>query len=163
MTTQKRGVGRPAGQFKSGIATKINGRATKTYNAWVHMKQRCLNPRCHIWKYYGGRGIKICERWTDPASGFKNFIDDVGIAPDGLTLGRVDNEGHYEPGNVTWQSWQDQAMNRKQGGTGNAQPMSLRSICATLGACYHRAYQRRKAGWTIEQAITIPAGCSPRT
>lgn len=80
-----------------------------TFSSWQMMLQRCTNPKAPNWAYYGGRGITVCGLWHS----FENFLADVGERPDGMTLDRIDNDGHYEPGNVKWSTPKQQAANRR--------------------------------------------------
>jgi len=83
---------------------------TKIYNVWLAMRDRCLNPNSKYFRHYGGRGIGVCERWDL----FSNFLADMGEAPPGLTLDRIDVQGDYEPGNCRWASRLDQIRNRRK-------------------------------------------------
>lgn len=80
-----------------------------TYRSWDHMLNRCTNKNSHSFKNYGGRGITVCERWMK----FENFLEDMGIRPDGLTLDRTDNELGYFPENCRWATWKVQNNNRR--------------------------------------------------
>lgn len=90
------------------------GKKTTEYRAWMSMRHRCLNPRDLDFASYGGRGIKICERWRR-RGGFANFISDIGRKPKGrFSLDRYpNNDGDYEPGNVRWATDKQQANNRR--------------------------------------------------
>lgn len=73
------------------------------------MRARCFNPRHSDYKYYGGRGIKVCERWAS----FVNFLADMGEVPTGLSIHRIDNDGNYEPTNCKWATAKEQASNKR--------------------------------------------------
>lgn len=92
---------------------KPNGRPTRTYNAWVSMRQRCYNPRNPDYPNYVGSGIKVCDRWYS----VDNFFEDMGICPDGWTLERKDNSKDYEPGNCKWATWSEQRLNQRGQGS----------------------------------------------
>lgn len=81
--------------------------------AWFAMLYRCENPQHEAFPRYGGRGIKVCERWHD----FRVFADDIehdlGPRPEGHTLDRIDNDGDYEPRNVRWATFTVQNNNRQ--------------------------------------------------
>lgn len=92
-------------------STKHGMSKTPEYAIWSAMRQRCTNPAVKRYPHYGGRGIKVCDRWLD----FAAFIEDVGRRPsDDLSLDRIDNNGDYEPGNVRWATTVQQNNNTRR-------------------------------------------------
>lgn len=83
--------------------------ASREYKSWHGMKQRCLNPNNIGYRYYGGRGVTICERWMR----FENFYADMGDRPPLTTLDRKDNEKGYNKENCRWATQEEQANNKK--------------------------------------------------
>jgi hypothetical protein len=86
----------------------------KTYTTYTSMKSRCLNPNRHNYGDYGGRGIKVCDRWLEPENGYKNFLEDMGYRPEKMTLDRKDVNGDYEPGNCRWANNSIQVINQRR-------------------------------------------------
>lgn len=86
------------------------GKRSREYQAWVDMKDRCGRPTNKNYKYYGGRGITVCDRWKDD---FVTFYLDMGRCPSGLTLERINNDKGYTPKNCKWATLSDQAKNRR--------------------------------------------------
>ena len=80
------------------------------YRAWNNIKWRCLNPKATSWACYGGRGIKVCERWVDS---FESFASDMGSRPDGCSIDRINGDGNYEPGNCRWATQREQTANTR--------------------------------------------------
>lgn len=94
-----------------GRTSRLNGKKknrTGTYSSWEAMHNRCNNPKSNYYHRYGGRGIKVCERWNN----FNNFLFDMGERPEGKTLDCINNNGNYEPSNCKWSTALEQSNNR---------------------------------------------------
>lgn len=127
---------------------------TKEYSVYKHMKQRCLNDNDKSYHYYGGRGIKVCDRWL---ADIENFIEDMGNVKPGMTLERIDNDGDYTPENCRWATMKEQCNNRRNSHwvTYGGETKTLTQWGDTLGLSYKVLHDRiNKLSWPIEKALT---------
>lgn len=82
---------------------------SREYRSWAHMRHRCSNPNSHAWRWYGGRGITVCERWQK----FENFLADMGPRPPATTLDRIDGSQGYSKENCRWATADIQGANKR--------------------------------------------------
>lgn len=132
---------------------------TPTYKSWDKMMTRCRNHNCKEYKYYGGRGIKVCERWSD----FSNFLQDMGERPNGKTLDRIDNNGDYEPSNCKWATDKQQANNNRRNVRYlyNGEMKTIAELSDILGISYDTLWCRLKRyKWSLENSLTKPVSKS---
>jgi len=128
------------------------------YKRWISMKSRCSDPKHFSYKYYGGRGVKICHRWIDD---FRNFFSDMGPIPTPRhTLDRIDCSGHYEPSNCRWVTREVNDRNRRDAWlvTFNGQTKPLMTWSEEFKVKYNSLKNRLYAGWSVEDALTTPMG-----
>lgn len=127
-------------------------KGTKVYRTWVGMMTRCRNERDHSFASYGGRGIDICERWTD----FSAFLADMGEPPsEDHSIEREDNEKGYEPGNCRWATPTEQARNRRSTlhVTVSDETRSAAEWDELRGFVLGTVGRRIRAGWSHEAAV----------
>ena len=97
-------------KLKHGQSCKSKTKPTKTYAAWSSMITRCTNKNNKSWGNYGGRGVKVCDRWINS---FEDFYKDMGDAPINYSLDRIDFNGDYDPYNCRWADNKTQSRNRR--------------------------------------------------
>lgn len=144
-----------AGTFKHGMI------GTSEYKTWATMIQRCTNPNLRReWPRYGGRGIRVCDRWM----AFELFFADMGLKPSPAhTIDRINTNGHYEPGNCRWATPQEQGRNTRRNHylTFNGETRCVADWEDHLGFKRGAVKCRIRRGWSVEQALTLPLGSTP--
>lgn len=123
------------------------------YVTWCGMKQRC-NDEGHVrYSYYGGRGIKVCERWQNS---FSAFFEDMGPRPFKMSIERIDTNGNYEPSNCRWATRKEQARNtrRKRVLTIDGVEYHLSELAEKYGIDVRTLDKRLQAGWPHDKAFS---------
>lgn len=129
-----------------------------TYTSWAMMRNRCKNPNNTNYPNYGGRGITVCERWDD----FMNFLADMGERPSQeYSIGRINNNGNYCPGNCRWETVAQQNNNKRRTRRGrflthNGETLRICDWAEKVGIHEATLSHRIRAGWPIELALTQP-------
>ena len=156
----KSGGTRSCGCFKEEVirsgAHRSHGMSeSPTWHSWKAAMGRCENPNNPRFSDYGGRGIMFCERWKS----FENFLEDMGIRPDGMSLDRKDNSKGYEPGNCRWATRREQALNCRSNVliTLNGVTKTQSEWSSEYGVDQRKVSNRiRHLGWSAERALTTP-------
>jgi hypothetical protein len=127
----------------------------RTYQCWSDMKQRCYNPKAQQYKNYGARGIFVCSRWLES---FDNFVADMSLKPDGMTLERVDNNGYYCLSNCIWATKQEQRLNQRRCRylEYDGLRMTLRDWSKKLGIHETTLHGRLKRGLSVAETLSTP-------
>lgn len=137
---------------------KRSGRSAE-YKAWQDMMKRCFCMDTKNYNDYGGRGITVCERWKTAS----NFIRDMPKKPDcKFSLGRINNNGNYEPGNVEWQTDRQQSRNTRRNRmiTFNGETMCLTDMAEKFGFSEAIIRKRLNRGWSVQRSLTTPKQCA---
>lgn len=130
-----------------------------TYFTWHGMIQRCNQPTHKSYRFYGGKGITVCERWQGDG-GFSNFIEDMGYRPIGKTLDRIDTYAGYAPVNCRWITRKEQARNSR---SSSSITLMVGPFKQTIYECNdtsktltNTTFSRIQSGWPVPHAIWFP-------
>lgn len=141
---------------QSGGRNRTHGiSGTPEHYTYRGMIRRCYDPLCESYADYGGRGIRVCERWLESPL---NFVEDMGSRPTGTTLDRINNNEDYEPSNCRWATNRERQTNKR-----NNRLMALNGVTMTaaewsesIGCNYKSLLSRIYLGWSDERALTTP-------
>jgi hypothetical protein len=136
-------------------AIKHNKRRTREYTTWCLMKARCNNPKNPAYPSYGGRGIKVCDRWQ---SSFENFLADMGEKPSSnYSIDRIDNDGNYEPDNCRWATSSQQFANTRRSRhiEYKGESLTLNEWARKQGINPNTLRARIEAGWNLKKALNF--------
>lgn len=145
---------------------RVNGRrlpSSPERHSWESMWTRCTNSHHDSFRYYGARGITVCERWKN----FQFFVDDMGRRPSkAYSLDRIDPNGNYEPSNCRWATRRDQSANKRKSPLLTIDGVSLLPMEWADRAGHKRPNmiaKRLAAGWSVERAVFAPPGHKKNT
>jgi len=133
---------------------------TITHASWRAMRRRCFDKNMRTYPRYGGRGVKVCERWFGLADGFQNFLADMGHRPSlAHSIDRIDVDGHYCPENCRWATVTEQAANRSNNRrvTIDGETLCSQEWAKRYGIKLTTIHGRMSRGETFEQALKRPA------
>lgn len=154
----KSGTTKSCGCLKYESRNCIHGLAkTRLHSIWSKMKDRCLRENVPAYKWYGGRGISICQEWIDDFMNFYNWAMANGYSDD-LSIDRIDVNGNYEPDNCRWIPLKEQALNTRNTKflTYKGQTKTVSEWCEITGIKKTTLLNRIRLGFTAEECIEIP-------
>lgn len=116
-----------------------------THSCWVEMRRRCYTKSCKCYRHYGGRGIRVCERWMQS---FANFLSDMGRRPIGLSIERKNVDGDYCPQNCIWVPTKIQPQNRRttKWVVLRGETMCMAEACRRANLPYHNVKSLARGG-----------------
>lgn len=133
-------------------STTHNMSSSSIYYKWANMRDRCNNPSCKQYVNYGGRGIKVCEEWNV----FENFLNDMGVPEDGLSLDRIDVDGDYSKSNCRWADRKTQSNNRRNSKLYTHRfgvTLGSLELSILLGIKRATVQTRYRRGWSLDKQL----------
>lgn len=136
------------------------GQRSTEYAVWATMIQRCTNPKNKDYKYYGKRGVKVCDDWLNS---FETFLSDMGTRPENFSLDRINNQHGYSKENCRWVEKSVQNNNRRDNKpiTFQGKTLNVGQWEKLLGFTHNTISGRLNHGWDLERAMTTPVRGQP--
>jgi len=138
---------------------------TRLYGIWSSMKSRCYLKTNPLYKNYGQRGIKVCDRWLEKQNGYENFCLDMGIRPSlKHSIDRINVDGNYCPENCKWATYKEQANNKRNNRYYFYQDKkyTLTQLAIKFNLKHRTLQNRLDLGWNLEDALTKEVGLFSR-